>query len=63
MILNFMKFDILLLYLSLKVGVYFMNSQHFRLKWHIEKLDKYGPRLLSRSDMGKTMTSQLIGHC
>ncbi len=21
-----------------------MNSQHLRLKWHFEKLDKYGPR-------------------
>ncbi len=20
-----------------------MNSQHLRLKWHFEKLDKYGP--------------------
>ncbi len=23
-----------------------MNSQHLRLKWHFEKLDKYGPRKL-----------------
>ncbi len=44
MILSFKKFDNLLLYLSLKVGVNFMNSQHLRLKWHFEKLDKYGPR-------------------
>ncbi len=43
MILSFKKFDNLLLYLSLKVGVIFMNSQHLRLKWHFEKLDKYGP--------------------
>ncbi len=42
MILSFKKFDNLLL--SLKVGVNFMNSQHLRLKWHFEKLDKYGPR-------------------
>ncbi len=46
MILSFKKFDNLLLYLSLKVGVNFMNSQHLRLKWHFEKLDKYGPRSL-----------------
>ncbi len=46
MILSFKKFDNLLLYLSLKVGVNFMNSQHLRLKWHFEKLDKYGPRKL-----------------
>ncbi len=38
MILSF-KF----LYLSLQVGVNFMNSQHLRLKWHFEKLDKYRP--------------------
>ncbi len=44
MILSFKKFDNLLLYLSLKVGVNFMNSQHLRLKWHFEKLDTYGPR-------------------
>ncbi len=44
MIPSFKKFDNLLLYLSLKVGVHFMNSQHLRLKWHFEKLDKYGPR-------------------
>ncbi len=44
MILSFKKFDNLLLYLSLKVGVNFMNSQHLRLKWHVEKLDKYGLR-------------------
>ncbi len=44
MILSFKKFDNLLLYISLKVGVNFMNSQHLRLKWHFEKLDKYGPR-------------------
>ncbi len=37
MIFSFKKFDNLLLYLSLKVGVHFMNS-------HFEKLDKYGPR-------------------
>ncbi len=43
MILSFKKFDNLLLYLSVKVGVNFMNSQHLRLKWHFEKLDKYGP--------------------
>ncbi len=42
MILSFKKVDSLLLYLSLK-GVNFMNSQHLRLKWHFEKLDKYGP--------------------
>ncbi len=47
MILSFKKFDNLLLYLSLKVGVNFMNSQHLRLKWHFEKLDKYGPRYVS----------------
>ncbi len=29
--------------LKLKVGVNFMNSQHLRLKWHFEKLDKYRP--------------------
>ncbi len=44
MILSFKKFDNLLLYLSLKVGVNFMNSQHLRLKWHFEKLDKNRPR-------------------
>ncbi len=44
MILRFKKFDNLLLYLSLKVGVNFMNSQHLRLKWHFEELDKYGSR-------------------
>ncbi len=43
MILSVKKFNTLLLYLSLKVGVHFMNSQHLRLKWHFEKLDKYGP--------------------
>ncbi len=43
MILSFKKFDNLLLYLNLEVGVNFMNSQHLRLKWHFEKLDKYGP--------------------
>ncbi len=43
MILSFKKCDNLLLYLSLKLGVHFMNSQHLRLKWHFEKLDKYGP--------------------
>ncbi len=42
MILSFKKVDSLLLYLSLK-GVNFMNSQHLRLKWHFEKLDKYVP--------------------
>ncbi len=47
MILGFKKFDNLLLYLSLKVGVHFMNSQHLRLKWLFEKLDKYGPRSLN----------------
>ncbi len=40
--LSFKKFDNLLLYLSLKVGVHFMNSQHLRPKWHFEKRDKYG---------------------
>ncbi len=44
MILSFKKCDNLLLYLSLKVGVNFMNSQHLRLRWHFEKCDKYGPR-------------------
>ncbi len=44
MILSFKKFDNLLLCLSLKVGLHFMNSQHLRLKWHFKKLDKYGPR-------------------
>ncbi len=44
MILSFKKFDNLLLYLSLKVGVNVMNSKHLRLKWHFENLDKYGPR-------------------
>ncbi len=43
MILSLKNFDNLLLFLSLKVGVHFMNSQHLRLKWHFEKLDKYGP--------------------
>ncbi len=43
MILSFKKFDNLLLYLSLKVGVHVMNSQHLRLKWHFEKLAKYRP--------------------
>ncbi len=47
MILSFKKFDNLLLYLSLKVGVNFMNSQLLRLKWHFEKLDKYGPRSIN----------------
>ncbi len=56
MILSFKKFDNLLLYLSLKVGVSFRNSQHLRLKWHFEKLDKYGPWLsesgvLTKRDM------------
>ncbi len=45
--LSFKTFDNLRLYLSLKVGVHFMNSQHLRLKWHLKKLDKYGPRFLS----------------
>ncbi len=40
---SFKKCDNWLLYLILKVGVNFMNSQHLRLKWHFEKLDKYGP--------------------
>ncbi len=44
MLLSFKKFDNLLLYLSLKLGVNFMNSQHLRLIWHFEKLNKYGPR-------------------
>ncbi len=44
MILSFKTFDNLLLYLSLEVGVNFMNSQHLRLKWYFVKLDKYGPR-------------------
>ncbi len=44
MILSFKIFDNLILYLSLEVGVNFMNSQHLRLKWYIVKLDKYGPR-------------------
>ncbi len=44
MILSFKTFDNLILYLSLEVGVNFMNSQHLRLKWYFEKLDKYGPR-------------------
>ncbi len=44
MILSFKKFDNLLLYLSLKVGVNVMNPKHLRLKWHFENLDKYGPR-------------------
>ncbi len=26
-----------------------MNSQHLRLKWHFEKLDKYGPWSLMAS--------------
>ncbi len=43
-VLSFKKFDNLLLYLSLKVRENFMNSQHLRLKWHFEKLDKYGPK-------------------
>ncbi len=43
MILSFKKFENLLLYLGLKVGVNFMNSQHLRLKWHFEKLDNYRP--------------------
>ncbi len=43
MILSFKKCDNLLLYLT-EVGVHFMNSQHLRLKWYFEKLDKYGPR-------------------
>ncbi len=43
MILSFKKFDNLLLYFRLKVGVNFMNSQHLRLKLHFEKLDKYVP--------------------
>ncbi len=47
MILSFKKFDNLLLYLCLKVGVNFMISQHLRLKWHFERLDKYGPRCLA----------------
>ncbi len=45
MILRVKTFDNFLLYLSLEVGVNFMNSQHLRLKWYFEKLDKYGPRL------------------
>ncbi len=44
MILSFKKCDNLLLYLSLEVGVNFMNSQHLRLKWYFEKLVKYRPR-------------------
>ncbi len=43
MILSFKEIENLLLYLSLKVGVHFMNSQHLRLKWHFVKLDKYRP--------------------
>ncbi len=50
--LSFKKFDNLLLYLSLKVGVHFMNSQHLRLKWHFEKLDKYGPILPKKANHG-----------
>ncbi len=45
MILSFKKFDNLLLYLTLNIGVNFMNSQHLRLKWHFEKPDNYRPRL------------------
>ncbi len=52
MILSFKKFKNLLLYLSLKVGVNVMNSQHLRLKWHFEKLDKYGPRSLFCAQQG-----------
>ncbi len=51
MILSFKKFDNLLLYLCLKVGVNFMNSQHLRLKWHFEKLDKYRPRTCFKNIM------------
>ncbi len=47
MILSFKKFDKLLLYLSLKVGVNLMNFQHLRLKWHFEKLYNYGPYCLN----------------
>ncbi len=43
MILSCKKFDNLLLYLSLNVGVNCMNSQHLGIKWHFEKLDNYGP--------------------
>ncbi len=46
MILSFKKFDNLLLYLSLNVGVNFINSQHSRLKWYFKKLDKCWPRSL-----------------
>ncbi len=44
MILSVKKVDNLLLHLSLKVGVHFMNYQHLRLKWNFEKLDKYWAR-------------------
>ncbi len=40
MIISFNTFDNLLLYLSLKGVVNCMNSQHLRLKWYFEKLDK-----------------------
>ncbi len=59
MILSFKKFDNLLLYLSLKVGVNFMNSQHLRLKWHFEKLDKYGPWSVGLMKMAKQAKSKI----
>lgn len=55
MILNFKKFDNLLLYFKLKGGVNFMNFQHLRLKWHFENLDKYMP-------WPQTLTCLLINH-
>ncbi len=58
MILSFKKFDNLLLYLSLKVGVIFMNSQHLRLKWHFEMLDKYRPRCAGNCHCGHANCQQ-----
>ncbi len=46
MILSFKKFDNLLLYLSLKVGVNFMNSQHLRLNGTLRSLINTGPEIL-----------------
>ncbi len=36
-----------------------MNSQHLRLKWHFEKLDKYGPRSLKLQRL-KSQTKEIF---
>ncbi len=52
-ILSFKTFDNLLLYLSLKVGVNFMKSQHLRLKWHLRSLINTGADSLHQRKNGR----------